>query len=211
MTEKRAPHNTKQKVEDDPFPILAEAMVDSLSGNSPSAAIERQEARGQHSFVQSTTLPTRHMDGEHKVKDVLEAAGVKFGEVVEGDDLFQYVELPEGWEKKPTDHSMWSHLVDDKGRVRASIFYKAAFYDRGAHINLERRYSCGLNYERCQTHNESLAEARDGGGVIFSTKPVARPDGYENYQPLENAAEKEVKDWLNEHFPDWTDPGAYWD
>jgi len=50
------------------------------------------------------------------------------------------VELPIGWKKRSTGHSMWNDLVDDKGRVRATFFYKAAFYDRDAFINFERRY-----------------------------------------------------------------------
>jgi hypothetical protein len=51
------------------------------------------------------------------------------------------VKLPEGWHIKATDHSMWSNLVDDKGRNRASIFYKAAFYDREAFLSFNRRFS----------------------------------------------------------------------
>src|SRR6185436_8068032 len=43
--------------------------------------------------------------------------------------------------KIATDHSMYTDLVDDKGRVRASIFYKAAFYDRKADISFKRRFS----------------------------------------------------------------------
>jgi hypothetical protein len=88
-----------------------------------------QESAGQQQFVNSDTLPVE-IDAESKKK--LEAAGVKFGKAVEGDELFLYVDLPNGWKKVPTDHSMWSHLVDDKGTVRAEIFYKAAFYDRRA-------------------------------------------------------------------------------
>lgn len=98
-----------------------------LATGSSSDAITGQEAAGQQSFVQSTTLPT-----DIRGKEILESAGVKFLGQVEGDDLFQYVELPNGWGLEPTDHSMWSKLVDEQGRERASIFYKAAFYDRSA-------------------------------------------------------------------------------
>lgn len=42
------------------------------------------------------------------------------------------VELPDGWKKVGTNHDMHSDLVDETGKVRASIFYKAAFYDRRA-------------------------------------------------------------------------------
>jgi len=60
--------------------------------------------------------------------------GIVFGEKV--DDLFTSVTLPEGWHKEATEHAMWSKLIDDQGRERASIFYKAAFYDRSAFMSI---------------------------------------------------------------------------
>lgn len=48
-----------------------------------------------------------------------------------------YVILPEGWEKKSTDHSMWFDLIDNKGNKRAIIFEKA--FDE-SFINFETRY-----------------------------------------------------------------------
>jgi hypothetical protein len=77
-----------------------------LMGGNPSA-IENQEAEGQKE-------------------------GVKFGKPLPDNSIFCNAELPKGWKKRATDHSMWSELVDDKGVVRAQIFYKAAFYDRSA-------------------------------------------------------------------------------
>ena len=109
-------------------------MIDALGQSNPSAAIERQEARGQQSFVASETLPT---DMSPEDKQALDAAGVEFLGVVEDDPIFQYAKLPEGWEKRRTDHSMWSDLVDSDGEVVARIFYKAAFYDRSAHLYLK--------------------------------------------------------------------------
>jgi hypothetical protein len=102
-----------------------------LGGNPD--AIGAQEARGQQELVNSSQLPTRVLHGERKQ---LEDAGVVFGEVVSGDDLFCHVTLPTGWRLAATDHSMWSHLLDGEGTVRAKIFYKAAFYDRRAHLSL---------------------------------------------------------------------------
>lgn len=106
---------------------------ESLIKGTTAGTIEGQEARGQHSFVTSDTLP---VDGLSRCRPVLEAAGAVFGEVCPKDPIFQFVTLPPGWSKKPTDHSMWSILVDAEGKERAAIFYKAAFYDRSAHILL---------------------------------------------------------------------------
>ena len=102
-------------------------------GGDP-GAIEAQETRGQEQLVASTQLPACVLHGD---RAVLEAAGVQFGQLLADDPLFCDVTLPKGWEKRPTDHSMWSELVDDKGRVRATMFYKAAFYDRDAFLSVE--------------------------------------------------------------------------
>jgi hypothetical protein len=90
--------------------------------------IYAQEAQGQQSLVNSTRLPKR---GDW---DSLGAMGVVRGADV--DDLFCEATLPAGWQKVATDHSMWSSLMDENGNEKASIFYKAAFYDRDAFFNI---------------------------------------------------------------------------
>jgi hypothetical protein len=117
------------KLDDGFMDVFLEAMVTGDSGK----AIENSEVRGQQSLVHSDTLP---VDINAEDKGILEAKGVVFGDRV--DDLFQQVTLPEGWAKKATGHSMWSKLVDSKGREIASIFYKAAFYDRCAFLHVEQ-------------------------------------------------------------------------
>ena len=113
---------------EDPMNLFVEAMV-----VGSSQAIENQEKRGQEKFVNSEVLPKRINMG---TREQLEEMGIVFGKDV--DDLFVYVTLPEGWKKVATDHSMWSRLVDDKGQERASIFYKAAFYDRDAFLGISK-------------------------------------------------------------------------
>lgn len=103
-----------------------------LGGNP--GAIEAQEASGQDQLVNSNVLPTKCPQADRKI---LEAAGIKFGEPHKGDPLFCTAVLPKGWKKRATDHTMWSELVDENGKVRATIFYKAAFYDRDAFIRLK--------------------------------------------------------------------------
>ena len=104
------------------------SLLDGMPG-----AIEAQEAAGQRELVASEVLPVEMTD---ETRQALEAAGVVFGDVVEGDELFRHAELPAGWSRRPTEHAMWSELVDETGAVRASIFYKAAFYDRRAHVHI---------------------------------------------------------------------------
>ena len=88
------------------------------------------EAHGQSELVVSEVLPTDGSDNECWAK-----MGVIFGEPVKGDPIFRQATLPKGWSKKRTGHSMWSDLVDEQGKKRAAIFYKAAFYDRSSFIS----------------------------------------------------------------------------
>lgn len=104
-----------------------------LGGNP--GAILAQESRGQKELVNSAQLPTQCSAAD---RAKLEAAGVVFGEPTKGDPLFCAATLPAGWKKVATDHSMWSDLVDETGKKRGSIFYKAAFYDRSATLYAER-------------------------------------------------------------------------
>jgi hypothetical protein len=127
---KRVPVNTEAE---HPLLNLIRAMDSERRTGNPSDFVPDMESAGQQSFVGSDTLPTEMSTDD---RSALEAAGVKFGDEVPGDPLFQYVELPEGWSKKGTDHAMHSELLDEKGRVRAYIFYKAAFYDRRANLDL---------------------------------------------------------------------------
>ncbi len=129
---KHAPVNTTKQAFEDPMGVLAEAMVVGASG-----MVENEEKSGQASLVESDTLPTDISPANGKA--ILETAGVKFLGVVDGDALFQHVELPQGWKKVATDNPMRSKLVDDKGLVRAAIFYKAAFYDRRADMDLTQQ------------------------------------------------------------------------
>lgn len=96
-------------------------------------APERQEADGQRELLESTDLPTDHgcaTDREYT------ALGFAFGEPYEDDPLFRPATLPDGWRREASDHAMGSYLVDEKGRRRVAIFYKAAFHDRQAHMHL---------------------------------------------------------------------------
>jgi len=104
------------------------------------------EAAGQRELVASTSLPTQLSSGtdEDFVK-----LGFIFGEPDSRDPLFRPATLPEGWRKEGSDHNMWSYVVDQLGRRRVAIFYKAAYYDRRADMRLENvyGYASTLAYE----------------------------------------------------------------
>lgn len=181
--------------------------------------IEVQEKRGQVAFVANQTLP---LEFNHGKKSDLERFGVVFGEPI--DDLFQAVSLPPGWTKQATEHSMWSKLIDDEGRERASIFYKAAFYDRSAHISLARRYSYQVapvsGWEGDYKKSEWHCIATDGDTVIWQSDERAgvEPEYSEEtraiwleWRACKESLDKIGKQWLDAHYPDWQSVTAYWD
>ncbi len=106
-----------------------EMLMESILAGTADGQVEKQEARGQKEFVASEQLPVEGSDDPYVL-----ALGIEFGEPSSGDDLFREAKLPEGWTKRATEHSMWSEIVDETGEARASVFYKAAFYDRRAFI-----------------------------------------------------------------------------
>lgn len=179
---------------------LENAMVASTPGG-----IEAQEADGQRDFIVSETLPTKCP------REKLESLGFVFGEAA--DDIFTYVQFPEGWKKEPTEHSMWSDLLDDKGRKRGSIFYKAAFYDRNAHMNLVNKVRYSPVYESHDNYVPGQVQCyvTDGENILFETVPIKAKEYSDEYWIANITASDEVQNWLEKHYPDYNDPMAYWD
>lgn len=178
--------------------------------------IEAQEAQGQRDFVNASKLPK---DGTLKNRAQWESLGVVFGE--EADDLFVYVTLPAGWKLEATEHAMHNDLLDEKGRKRAGIFYKAAFYDRSAHVSLCRRFSFGTQpVGGWQNENEKRFEGvvRDGEQVIFTTEPTSAQPPFNRddnsamsaFYAEKDARQEEARVWLAEHYPDHENVLAYW-
>ncbi|MER7213553.1 hypothetical protein ABT340_41370 [Streptosporangium sp. NPDC000239] len=125
-----APYDTSKT---DPMLLLAESM----GPGGPSGMIERQERQGQREMVNSTVIPAKLNCSEEE----LVTLGFILGDPVDGDCLFRHAELLAGWKREGSDHAMWSHIVDELGRARCSIFYKASWYDRDAFISVETVYS----------------------------------------------------------------------
>jgi hypothetical protein len=183
---------------------LARGDIENAIVASTPGGIEAQEAAGQVMFVANSTLPKECPRAE------LERMGVKFGD--DQDDLFVKVTLPAGWKKQATDHAMYSDLLDDKGRKRGSIFYKAAFYDRRADMHLVRRYSVDayqqVDKDGNRTDQRGLYRtvAKDGETVLESFG-IREANAYRTGEEHQKTAAA----WLTERFPEWQDATAYWD
>lgn len=107
--------------------------IDNFIAASTPGGIKAQEKAGQIEQSFADTLPIKGTSTpEQRAK--FEALGFVFGD--SADDLFVKATFPKGWKKKVTDHDMWTEIVDERGTKRGGIFYKAAFYDRSAHVYL---------------------------------------------------------------------------
>lgn len=197
---------------DDELNITPAALVAYLSGDFANAlvastpgGIQAQEKAGQSSLVNGQFLP------KDCPRAGLEKLGFIFGEDMDG--IFVHVQMPQGWHKKATDHDMHSKLMDNKGRERGNIFYKAAFYDRRARLDLYPRYSVIKQYgvypesKNFESDTEYFAVLDAvSGEQLFHTGQFAGNDWETGKTLLEEAIK-----WATEKYPDYQNVLAYWD
>lgn len=179
---------------------LTKGDIENFVTASTPGGIEAQEAQGQRLLVASEQLP-KEIRGA--TREQLTALGFEFGDDV--DELFVACKLPAGWSKRASAHSMHSDLIDDKGRVRAGIFYKAAFYDRRADMHLTARYKAS-NFVDGSAEGMYRVDVKDGETVIHELGEYNRRDFARG-----DALEAEALAWLTEKYPDWRNALAYWD
>jgi hypothetical protein len=160
--------------------------------------IANQEKEGQASLGGFDRLPVSKFSNRHQ----LEALGFVVHEPV--DDIFTRVTPPPGWSLKATEDSMWSHLYDVNGRLRAWVFYKAAFYDRNAHMRLESRYRVDRAYFPDGSGHGSSRIVDGSTGEVLLAKPFR-----EDYRLTLDDDQKLAVE-LKSRFPDHADPVAYW-
>lgn len=131
--------------------------------------ITGMEARGQREVVNSEVLPAEILGDWNKSnaekREAFEELGFEFGETAE-DGLFVRATLPEGWTREGSEHAMWSFVVDERGIPRVAVFYKAAFYDRKAHMSMT------------DPGSEAAASAMEGKADLW---PVLSEEERESY------------------------------
>jgi len=209
--------------------ILALAM----GGEDAGTAVDIVTGMGTRAFQADESLPTQgspinpqyiHDDEARANHEKSWAAtGIEFGEAT-SKDMFVPVKLADGWKKVRTDHPLWTHLIDDKGRIRAEIFYQSAFWDSEAFIRLVRRFTIRKVYFETEDDNRPIQfEIHDSGVVMYQTKitnPGRRPDRsgteeskafYERQEAMQKDSQKECKDFLDAQWPDWEQDWAHWD
>jgi hypothetical protein len=199
--------------------------TNSIVAQTP-GGVEMQEAAAQRAFTHDDRLPIK---GLSQVKPGLERIGFVFGEPLTGQDsIFIQCKLPPGWTKKATDHSMWSDLLDEKGRKRASIFFKGAFYDYDAHISFICRYGVRAMY--CDENGVKVGaleathkllriedQSTEPPTIVAQDVPLANPQwdkDREEARKRETALETAgiaLEAQLKDQYPEYRDPLAYWD
>jgi hypothetical protein len=194
-----------------------------------SEAIEAQERHSTSTAANVSALPTCGLH-QYGPGGPFESLGIKIGKPMSSDpkELFTSVELPLGWKIKRTDHPMWNDIVDEKGRRRASYFFKGAFYDRNAHMSAaERRF-------RITTASKPKAREYDDQdfdiAVIDAGTAVWNDHGFPNkesivyriiekrdkakfakYWDQDEDIHARLRQWLDQNKPGWNDPANYWD
>ena len=102
---------------------------------------------------------------------------------------------------------MHTDILDENGVVRGSIFYKAAFYDRDAHMHLLSRFCVHSRYvdESFTSDVTITVQDRKTSTTLFTAGTTPRTDNV-RYSELVDAANA----WLKEAYPQHRDPLAYW-
>lgn len=182
---------------------LAKGDIENAKVASTPGGIEAQEKAGQTALVQSTDMPAEMRPNQ----EAFERIGFTFGEAI--DELFLSATLPPGWTRAATDHSMHSVLLDEKGRERVTIFYKAAFYDRRADSSLKCRYTTMTIYD-----DEDNDIDKDHVAIVIADagkeKTRFATVAYDDWNARDKQGNKARKTLLKQ-FPKADNPTAYWD
>lgn len=178
--------------------VIAQIM---LTGDV-SRVVERVERNAQHSLANGTLIPVLR----HGVSDAsLQSLGFGLSdERVDG--VLQKVRLPNGWRVHLNpEHELWSALLDGNGRKRARIFYKAVPWRPEAEMWFTTRYTVESGRVSDDPARPKVVRVLDSGSMtIWESEPNDRPHADMNDELLSAAA------WLNDQYPDWQNPLAYW-
>lgn len=192
MAKNKTPTNTLYEVFNVPG-VAADLLKQGVAG------LEAMEKKGQDEAVATTMLPAKIYD-----KEEWEGLGFTFGDPDPKEPLWRPSTMPKGWSRKGSDHPMWTNLIDACGNCRGQFFYKASFWDRDALMHGPyRRYVVGSDYDREPDRDHQACNVIDRvtDRVVFMTEIHPYNGG---------GAKKEAKAWLEENFPDYDDPAAYW-
>lgn len=179
-----------------------------------SNVLEHIEAEGQVEAVRCIKMAKKMRPS----REVWERLGFLFTDIP-GDNVLCSAILPEGWSLKATSHSMWNDIFDENGMKRGSMFYKASFYNRSAHMDLYQRYSVCMDY--VDDDEDGYATKLE---IYFGNKceklfvaGFVNLSGSDNFEDIENEFKEEdrlqaiAKQFGDENYPGWQSVHTYWD
>ncbi len=162
--------------------------------------IKSQELNGQLDVLSMKLIP--RSVGYPATQETIERMGIKITGTL--NDLFFTCEFPEGWKIVPSDGPMWTYLIDKSGNQRASIFYKAAFYDTDAFIKVNSRYGIDMYHQFDPGTYSTVITDKGECSEIVHTRSVDDVEGY-------SVGFRMACDRLDQMYLDWRDPSAYWE
>jgi hypothetical protein len=175
-------------------------------------AVLQEEIMGQTRIAGQDRLP---LDMNGIPRAAIESLGFVFGAPI--DDLFVAVTFPPGWTTRADGQALYTHLIDAQGHKRATVFYKAALYDRRADMDWLTRFRVN-GYSGCDaqgvpdpsheaTHVQVNVTDRGQSMRTFGAWAARDPARF----PIADACREEARAWLTDEHPDWKNPLAYWD
>lgn len=123
------------------------------------------------------------------------------------DPLFLPAQAPLGWKVQPTDHYMYSNLLDEQGRTRARIGYK--YTDSWANLTVLNRFSANYtndSWNKKGAPDLDVPTIQDSNGkTLWRGKPM------KHCASDSKDARAIAADVLTKHYPKWAEPDAYWE
>ena len=158
-------------------------------------------------LIKAIALPVDMGDNDHQI---LKQYGIKFNGIVEGDEMFENVELPEGWSVVETDKPEWFSLDDNEGHSRATIHYSSSDWRRYAWLRVSRRFDIVPDYDYEDENPEVRVCVTDYRDTVFTTMAYSYDtSSSEQYEAAKDAARQEALGWLEENYPQWENYLAY--
>lgn len=119
----------------------------------------------------------------------------------------EFVEFPKNWRLTKTDSPLVNIITDDRGRYRGSVHD----YFHSSWIELFTKYDVMIKIKEIDLSHFAFAEVWSDVKVVYTTdnvviKSICPIDRYEAGQSAKSLACK----WLDQNYPDWRNPGAYW-
>lgn len=124
------------------------------------------------------------------------------------------VELPAGWATKAGPaHSYTTLLMDQHGRVRASMYHKMDYGNRcrdRRDMEVVRRFGIDCNAYIQGKPNTRAVVVLDAGRAIHTVGTCRVDRNGAQEQAKRFTLEQEAVGWLDQHYPGWREPSAHW-